>query len=526
MTPRIGWPLLVLSASCAGKDPQPLDSALDSAGDTDADTDVDTDTDTAPDPDDVDQDGDGQSRTDGDCEPNDPSIYSGAPEVAGDGIDSNCDGIDSDRVLYLSAVARGAWEGPLNPYGDGHMAGAALAFMDDATGDGTPDIAVGAPEDASGEDRGSWPGACVFLVSGTEMGAGSLAERSWASWSSGNEIEREFGSTLADAGDLDGDGLADLLVGAPYTKWDTGSEGAIFVYSGATGGPEPWDDAFLEIRGSRPDSRVGIMEIGDTDLDGDGLLDVLAASYGGSGLLFFLAPEEGVLTEDDADFSQPWGIMSPVWDEHDMNGDGYDDLLLGDGATRGVAGPFGSGEPAELFTLDCPYSNQRVSFGDVSGDGALDMAYSAYSDPTGGEQAGSVALFIGPLAGALVYDTASARVYGEREQLGLGSGLTIAGDLDGDGDDEIVVGASGVNALKVGAALLWWDPWVGVQTSADADLVMDGASLRDGAGMTVVSTHDLDGDGRDDLGVGAPSDLGGAGRVWVVGGDVLAATRP
>lgn len=255
------------------------------------------------------------------------------------------------------------------------------------------------------------------------------------------------------------------------------------------------------------------------DLDGDGLADAAVAS--GTRTLVFLSPLSGVYLESDFDAEAASPTLTPDWKTHDLDGDGYEDLLA-EGAV-GVAGPFnGSATPVELFRVTPPDGEiEAASVGDVNGDGILDLAAGAAFASDVATSAGSAAVFLGPLSGALTWGDAIGTLPGQRSGSQTGWAVSIAGDLDGDGESEILIGQP--NSGLAGIVLLWSDPWEGAVTPEDADLVLDGHPF-DGAGKGISAQADVDGDGMDEVLVGAPGGNDTDGAVWLLrGADVARA---
>jgi hypothetical protein len=138
---------------------------------------------------------------------------------------------------------------------------------------------------------------------------------------------------------------------------------------------------------------------------------------------------------------------------------------------------------------------------DATGDGIVDYALGSPTSPGGG----AVFLAAGPVTGRLDLAESATKVVGA--QAGGGAGFSVAGvdDADGDGLSDVLVGAPWVVDDKrvAGSAYLLLAPFDGLTTLAEADATLVGAR-GDFAGYSVAGPGDLDGDGRDDLLVGAP----------------------
>ena len=202
-----------------------------------------------------------------------------------------------------------------------------------------------------------------------------------------------------------------------------------------------------------------------------------------------------------------------------MNGDGYDDVIVGaQGRSElgsaylfpGSAGGLGVGVEitASDGVADDSFGIAVAGVGDVDGDGYDDVLVGASGADDNGASAGAAYLFPGGAAG-LDSDRehkllASDGYGGDR----FGYAVASAGDRDGDGYTDVLVGAYGDDdgGSGSGAAYLFPGSAKGVVESAEVKLLASDAAADDGFGLWVAGAGDLNGDGADDLTVGAPDD--------------------
>jgi len=425
----------------------------------------------------------------------------------------------------------------------GDNAGWSVASAGDVNGDGFDDMIVGA---RLGDDGGADAGeAYVVFGSGSGFGTADAAGRRVIDLTTltaaqgfiiqGDVAGDRAGVSVASAGDVNGDGLADLIVGAMFGDDDTPSNpsnnaGEAYVVFGSTAG-------FGALAGSRRvvdlttlTAAQGFIIQGDTaadytgtavssadDVNGDGFADLIVGAYGGddggsaageayvvfgsaSGFgavvgsrrvidLTTLTAAQGFIIQGDVANDQAgWSVGSAG----DVNGDGFDDLMIGarygdddsPGNPSNNAGEayvvFGSGSgfgtlvggrrvidlttltPSQGFIIQGDATGDSAgwsvsSAGDVNGDGFDDMIVGARLGDDGGGNAGEAYLVFGRASDFGTADAAGRRVIdltffaptlGFIIQGDLGSDLagqsvSAAGDVNGDGFDDLIVGANG-----------------------------------------------------------------------------------
>ncbi len=340
--------------------------------------------------------------------------------------------------------------------------------------------------------------------------------------------------------DLDGDGIADLVVRAPNS--DTG-RGAVYIYYGPLIGDATTSEASTTIRGQQSEAYFGWQFV-TTDLDGDGRSELIvsqeAAEFGDGAVHVFANLTRGqTLTTEDAvarfsgvqGASETFGISVAVGDAND---DGATDVLIG--AENGGSNSAGRayvffGNPALAMRFDGERSASQadcrifgpapgdllgssVQMADVTGDGVADVLVA--SDQALRTATGRLYIFVGPLEDTTLFgDDAAITIAGQSVDSGFGLPVTC-GDADGDGIDDILVGATNQNVVEptlriaAGRAYLFYGG-AGVVAlgttgaAADADWVVDGQGEFDALGQDL-RIGDVTGDGVSDLVVGVPYD--------------------
>ncbi len=265
------WCSLLLAFSClpdvpprSGWSDSEAETALDAGEDTEAETDIETGLDST-----VDHDSDGFSVEDGDCDDSDawtvPGIGQDTPLV-----DRDCDGVISTSRL-LDADVR------LLPSGAGGFAGNGLGSVGDVDGDGLADVGVGAPELHDDHGRG-------YLLLGATL---QSMRGDWSLGGSDMEFaggDESLGANVITPGDLDGDGLDDLLISGDENNQSGASAGKSYLFLSsslpAQGGQISVADADFAFLGESAYDDAGQSVSGAGDVDGDGVPDLLIGAYG------------------------------------------------------------------------------------------------------------------------------------------------------------------------------------------------------------------------------------------------------
>jgi len=349
----------------------------------------------------------------------------------------------------------------------------------------------------------------------TVVDLGGLGPRGFAV--DGDVAGDRSGWTVSSAGDVNGDGFDDVIIGVPYADLGAANRGAAYVIYGRPGGFGNIDLGNLQpgqgfaIQGNAsglvPDQYTGVSVSAAGDVNGDGFSDIIvgasrpgAFGYGDGPRAYVIygnASRSG--TVDLTNFPSADGFQINggfesayyssgsirVSDAGDVNGDGFDDLLIGT--------PYGNGGTGSAF----------IVWGKPSGLGTVRLDA------------------LGPSDG---YAILGAH-YGDL----VGASVSAAGDINGDGFADFVIGAIGVDTggQDAGAAYVIFGKGSGFGTidlsnlSPSGGFVIQGDAAFDNAGFSVSHAGDVNNDGFDDIIIGGPgNDVGGSesGTAYVIFG--------
>lgn len=372
--------------------------------------------------------------------------------------------------------------------------GTAVAPAGDIDGDGVPDLLVSAPvADAAGFGR-------VRILAAPGMAL--IAEFQ------GVQADDGFGQSVGMVGDVNLDGQLDFFIAAPSFDTNMADNGRVAIYSGI--GP-------LAAQVGPPGSRFGTAVVAIGDFQADGADDVLAGAPG-SGLIRVLSGSNAAsLLQLSGPAGSAFGTRLAAGG--DVNGDGIADFAASAVVPR-VISVFSGLDATVLRQFpvapDSPLVRSMAFVGDVDGDSAADLFYGSTFDPGV------------PTAPAI--DTAEllSGATGQVLQSFVGSpgspafdpGFAVAGvgDVNMDGRPDFMSGGPGaVNAANgnIGKVWIWSGQDGSVLYEMDASIAGE-MNSQDGFGWSVCALGDIDGNGIQEIAIGAPGKSPG-GRVLLVG---------
>jgi len=498
-----------------------------------------------------DNDGDGVTACAGDCNDGNAAVFPGAVELP-NGIDDDCSGAADDGY---SGVMAGSLFGPTGSgTANQSLLGSVLSSGGAFNADPYSDFVSGSPDAGGGAGE-----VVLFLGESYSVSNPPATVSGFANFTGG--AGDALGSSV-DLGDINGDGYADILIGAPGSATSPSPpSGTVYVFFGGpilTSGTWPLAAADITFTGVSPGTErcgVAVADLGDVNGDGIGDLgftcpwhQVSAGISAGRTAVFFgrsnWEPAYGV---EDADVQ----ILGSFDDEYsgqallggvDMNGDGYGEIVIGspnysEGSGRiGVAfGRSTASWPATMVLgyLDRVYQanllqvqglGNFLAAGDVDGDawGDIIVGASAFVGDKGA---------LGLLRGAANLP-GSGSFWGQVQCYVTGDALTeeagrtgVLVDVDGDGLDDLVMSTPGYDGslgVDQGRVLMFNSPLTalsGPYLTSDADAQILGATASEYFGGALTSVPDFGGDSSPDLVVGAPyAGVNDGGQIRIVPG--------
>ncbi len=373
----------------------------------------------------------------------------------------------------------------------------------DINGDGFDDVIIGAPF----HSLNGIPSGASYVIFGKASGFDASLDLSDLDGGNGFRLDgitflEHSGRSVSNAGDVNGDGFDDVIIGAPFSGSTGNSFGSSYVVFGkASGFDATLDLAVLDgNNGFRMDEmgvddRLGYSVSNAGDVNGDGFDDVIVgapsadpnASYSGSSYVVFgkasgfdarmnlsnLNGNNGFRV--DGEGGEQSGLS--VSNAGDVNDDGYDDVMVGtfsDSSYVVFGKASGFNATLDLSSLDgsngfrldggnvfsFAYSGKSVSSaGDINGDGFDDVIVGSYRADANGSFSGVSYVVFGKASGfngtlelSKLDGSNGFRIDGAASRDYLGISVSTAGDVNGDGFDDVIVGAYGADPIGYGSA--------------------------------------------------------------------------
>lgn len=394
----------------------------------------------------------------------------------------NFSGLDSIIFIYGESTSN-------------HL-GISVSSAGDVNGDGYSDVIVGA--DLYNNNAGR---AYIFF-GGAFMD--NIADVTL------NGLGGNFGVSVSTAGDVNGDGYSDVIVGAD--KFEDNSGRAYIFYGGIN--MDNTVDLTLPVGGGNFGNAVSAAG----DVNGDGYSDVIVGAYKyngyGRAYVFFGGNNMNNIPDViiDGDILGGGIFGNAVSTAGDVNGDGYSDILIGNWGYSGNTGKayifYGGIIMNNVVDITMTGTALNDQFG-ISVSTAGDINGDSFSDIIiGASGFGKAFIFYGSSA---MDNNADKILVGNPIGNYFGVSVSTAGDINGDGFTDVIVGATGFNSFT-GQAFIFFG---GMDMNTDYDILLTCESMGSLFGYSVSYAGDIDGDGFPNVIVGAMDYNGSTGRAYL-----------
>lgn len=355
----------------------------------------------------------------------------------------------------------------------------------------------------------------------------------------GSQVDACFGCSVATAGDVNGDGYSDIIIGDPYYDSGWSKDGRVWLYYGSSGGLSTTSD--WTVGSEQTNAHFGSSTGTAGDVNNDGYSDVIIGApnyindqgyrgrvyvYYGSAVGLSQTPD---WTVENDQFGNNFGYS--VGTAGDVNNDGYSDVIVGAPWLDDMETGYGqvyvyyggmnglSATPAWMVAGDQHldmFASLVGTAGDVNGDGYSDVFTRAYTYSNDQIHEGRAYVYHSSSEGlSLIPDWLDE---GDQDEANFGWSVGAAGDINGDGYSDLIVGGYYWNGLMdEGRAHVYYGGSGGLSTTPawTAQSDQDGSQFSQSVG----AAGDVNGDGYSDVIIGSPKYNSERGRTYVYHGD-------